>query len=100
MRAQIWPDALVYVSVSKEKYTRFSSFVWGRCVKRLEVPRPARSSFFVAFQRRRCASHATDSDKSCITVVGFILLNGPEFRIPLLLRNPILVNRVSRAVVQ
>ena len=88
VRAQIWPDACVYVSVNNEKYTRFSSSVWGRCVERLDVPRPARSSFLlsrrilqtisVAFQRRRCASHATDSDRSCIIVVGFMSLNWPE----------------------
>ena len=57
-------------------------------MKRLDVPLPALTSLLlsrcilqiisVAFQRRHCASHATDSDKLCITVVGLMLLNWPE----------------------
>ena len=88
VRAQMWPDAYVYVSVNSEKYTKFSSSMRGRCVNRLDVPFPARSGFLlswcilqnvsVAFQRRCCANHATNSDRSCITVEGVILLNWPE----------------------
>ena len=88
VRAHICPNACVYVSVNNEKKTWFSSFVWGEYVKRLDVPSlpdlifyyPAVCSrpFLWLSNGARCASQATDSVRSCITVGREMVFNSPE----------------------
>ena len=85
VRDHTLPEACVYVSVSSEKYTRFSRSWWRRWVNLLVVPIPARSRDLLsrwmlhissfAFHRRFLDNHLTDAVRSDITDWGVTLLN-------------------------
>ena len=85
VRDLTYPAACVYVSVRREKYTRFPRSWCCRWKNQDDVPIPARSrdllsqwmlhtNSTVAF----FASHLTDSCRSEITDCGVMLLNCPE----------------------